>query len=84
MRRNCLIITIMFSLLFIGISCKQKDPEPFPIASLSVREINFGQILIYNSSQNATRYQWSFSDGQASTEKEPNLFSKRTEGILLP
>lgn len=54
-------------------SCQITEPTPKPKADFSVKDVGLGQILITNTSQNASRYQWSISDGQTSTEKEPTV-----------
>ncbi|GAB3342664.1 hypothetical protein GCM10027299_57680 [Larkinella ripae] len=57
------------------ISGCQPTITPRPVADFSIEQVSGspGKIKITNKSLNATRYQWTFGDGRASTEEAPEI-----------
>lgn len=70
-------LSYLFALLAFITSCQSKV-TPKPIADFDFAAVSGtpGTIQFTDKSQNADRYQWIFSDGQASTEKSPVITFK--------
>ncbi len=70
---------LLACLLLFSASCtlsKTEDPKPAPVAGFttnrSVVEIN-ETVTFTNTSQNASRYEWNFGNGQTSTAATPTV-----------
>jgi len=65
---------LLFLFLF-ETSCGQPQVSPRPIADFSYESLanSPGKFKLTNSSENAKRYQWTFGDGQATTDANPTV-----------
>lgn len=74
-------ISCIATVLTIVISC-QPTVNPKPIANFSIETVTGkpGAYKLTNKSQHADRYQWTFGDGQTSTEENPSV-QYRTNGV---
>lgn len=80
--RNLIVsLSCIVAVLIIVISC-QPTVNPKPIANFSIEAVTGkpGAYKLANKSQHADRYQWTFGDGQTSTEENPTV-QYRTNGI---
>jgi PKD repeat protein len=74
-------IYLLFLLLIIFESCNNKKVEPItPIANFSFELGKNGEVKFINTSQNASKFQWEFGDGESSTEMNP-IHTYKTENV---
>jgi PKD repeat protein len=67
---------LFFALILGVVGCQKDEPKPKPVASFEVSTISGTvplKIQITNTSENATRYEWNFGDGQTSNSQNPSI-----------
>ncbi|MCP9765040.1 outer membrane protein assembly factor BamB family protein [Lacihabitans soyangensis] len=76
------INTVISATLILFLGCKRSISDINPIENLAKSKFTFelkenGVVEFKNQSENTLRYEWSFSDNQTSTEKNPKISFKQ-------
>lgn len=67
-------VALLATVPLIFSACSEEDEEPMPVAAfmISPQDVVVGEYVTFqNQSENATAYEWSFDNGETSTEENP-------------